>query len=567
VRPKVLSFLSRRICLSILVPGLVLVFALGCGKQPGVSQAVLAGVRPFGDDWVTVYDPARAWNGYTLTLHDLRIPVLLDMNGRPVHIWPKARLKSRVRLLPDGSILGIGLGRQVVEYDWEGRQTWSFRTVGAIPHHDVLRLANGNTLVLILRDREGADTLLEVDRAGKVVWTWRAVEHLGSLIPAQPEHPNDVTHINSLQELPENPWFAAGDARFRPGNLLISARNLSTIFIIDRADRRSGDVLWSFTDGLDLQHEARMNGPGLPAPGMIQVFNNRGRSFLSDRQSEVLELDPRDGSVVWRYRFPGFFSPTGGLAQPLPNGNVLVTSTRGGRVFEVTRAGELAWEWTPPYEPVRAVRVAPDACPQLAGLAAPVLKAVIRRPGDRHIDPESYKFARHGSRVQAVVEGEKRTVLKQETDCRELVLPAAAQLRIGYGVDRGRLRAAGRAARPPRFAVRVRPAGASTDVDLFQDTVGLDGPAWRRRTIPLDAYGVQAVRLCVEVDGGEAGATRQKNGRFAYWEQPLIATPRGAGQGLEEGDGKDGDDDATDDLTPEELEVRRRHLKALGYIG
>jgi hypothetical protein len=186
----VLSFFDRRTAAGPLL-ALILVAGLapGCGKKPGMSEANLAGVRPFGDDWVTVYDPARAWNGYTLTLHDLRIPVLLDMNGRPVHIWPKARIKSRVRLLPDGSILGIGLGRQVVEYDWEGRQTWSFRTVGAIPHHDILRLANGNTLVLMLRDREGADTLLEVDRAGKVVWTWRAVEHLGALIPAKPEHP------------------------------------------------------------------------------------------------------------------------------------------------------------------------------------------------------------------------------------------------------------------------------------------------------------------------------------------------------------------------------------------
>ena len=528
-----------------------------------MSKADLAGVRPFGGDWVTVYDPARSWNGYTLTLHDLRIPVLLDMNGRPVHIWPKARLKSRVRLLPDGSILGIGLGRQVVEYDWEGRQTWSFRTVGAIPHHDILRLANGNTLVLILRDREGADTLLEVDRAGKVVWTWRAIDHLGSLIPPKPDHPNDITHINSLQELPENPWYAAGDRRFRPGNLLISARNLSTIFIIDR---KSGEVLWSFQGDLDLQHEARMNGPGLPAPGMIQVFNNRGRSFLSDRQSEVLEIDPRTGAVVWQYRALGFFSPTGGLQQPLPNGNVLITSTRGGRVFEVTRTGRLAWEWTPPYEPVRAVRVPPDACPQLAALPAPVLKAVVRRPGDFHVDSESYRFARHGSRTQAVVEGAKRTVLKQETDCRDLVLPAAARLQIGYGVDRERLRAAGRADRPPRFAVRLRPAGAGADIDLFQDTVGLDGPAWRRRTIPLETHGAQAVRLCVEIEGGVQAALK-KSERFAYWEQPLIARPRGTAQGLEEGEGTNGDEDATDDLTPEELEVRRRHLKALGYIG
>ncbi|HEX7184526.1 MAG TPA: arylsulfotransferase family protein [Thermoanaerobaculia bacterium] len=542
----------------------LLILALGCGQRPEKPEGTAAGAGPISPEWVTVYNPKLAWNGYTLTLHDVRIPVLLDMNGRPVHGWPRARVKTRVRLLADGSILGIGLGQSVVEYDWEGRQTWEFRTPRALPHHDVLRLANGNTLVLILPDGERADTLLEVDRAGKVVWTWRAIEHLGGLIPARPAHPNDLTHINSLQELPENPWHAAGDRRFRPGNLLLSARNLNAVFVVDR---ESGEVVWWHRDGLDRQHEALMNGPGLPAPGRIQLFNNRSRSFASDRQSELLEIDPRDGSVAWRYRSPGFFSPTGGVQQALPNGNVLVTSTRGGRVFEITREGEIAWEWVPPYyEPVRAVRVAPDACPQLARLAAPIPRAVVPSPRYRHVDREVYRFARRGSRTKAMVSGEARVVLKQEDDCRGLMLPAAATVQVGYGVDRERLRAAGRADRPPLFTMRLRPAGAGADVELLRDTVGLDGPSWRQRKIPLGAYGFQTVRLCVEIDGGTPGPARQRE-RFAYWEQPLISTPRDAARlSGEDGDG-DSPGPVPGDLSPEELEVRRKHLKALGYVG
>lgn len=546
---------------------LALILAFGCGKKPAGPEAPSAPsqgagsskVRPIDAGWVTIYDPKLAWNGYTLTLHEIRIPVLLDMNGRPVHSWPRARVKTRVRLLADGSILGIGMGRQVVEYDWDGRQTWEFRTTGAIPHHDVLRLANGNTLVLVLKDKEKADTLLEVDRAGKVVWTWRAMEHLRSLISARPTHPNDITHINSLQELPVNPWHAAGDLRFRPGNLLMSARNLDTIFVIDR---QTGEVVWWHKEGFDRQHEALMNGLGLPRPGMIQVFNNRLRSFASDRQSELLELDPRNRSVAWKYRSPGFFTPTGGVQQALPNGNVLVTSTRGGRVFEVTRAGEIVWEWVPPYEPVRAVRVARDACPQLARLAAPVPSAVVPPRGYRYIDRESYRFARRGSRMKAVVDGAPRMVLKQETDCRDLVLPAEAMLRFGYGVDRTRLRAAGRADRPPVFAVRLQPTGAAS-VELLRDTVGLNGPAWRERTIPLAPYGLQSVRLCVEIDGGAPNPGKRE--RFAYWEQPQIAI-RGMARTVE-GEDDDGDAAVPQDLSPEELEVRRRHLKALGYVG
>jgi hypothetical protein len=546
--------------------GVLLLF--GCRQRP--AEGVASAPRSEGTEaspgpaasWVTAYHPELAWNGYTLTLHDERIPVLLDMNGRPVHRWSGARVKSRVRLLPDGSILGLGLGRQIVEYDWEGRQTWSFPTPGAIPHHDVLRLANGHTLVLLLREGETTDTLLEVDRLGRVAWTWRAAEHQHDLLPERPAHPDDVTHINSLQELPENPWYQAGDRRFRPGNLLISARNLNTIFIVERP---SGAVVWTFSEGLDRQHEARMNGPGLLAPGRIAIFNNRPGSFWGTHRSEILEIDPKAGAAVWHYETPGFFSPTGGVQQVLPNGNVLVTSTRGGRVFEVTRAGRLAWEWAPPYPPVRAVRVAAGFCPQLAKLAAAATSdrhAVAEPPGYRYVDPDSYRFARQGSRMDVVAAGEKRTVLKEGTDCRELTLPAGAKVQIAYGVDRDRLRAADRTARPPRFTLRLRPNAANA-VLLHADTVGLDGPAWRQRTIALDAYGLQAVELCVEIDGGALTPGRPRD-RFAYWEQPYIdiaGGPHLAG---------DGDDDATrapGDLTPEELEVRRKHLKALGYIN
>src|SRR5436190_13467876 len=168
-------------------------------EKPGIAPPAAAPLRPISASWVTVYDPARAAPGFTLTLHDLRIPVLLDLNGRVVHSWREARLKSRVRLLPDGGVLGLGLGRSIVEYDWSGRKVFEFRTEGAFPHHDVIRLANGNTLVLVFREGgkhgEAGDTLLEVDRGGTVVWSWNW-RRLGALLPAKPAHKHDVTHIN-----------------------------------------------------------------------------------------------------------------------------------------------------------------------------------------------------------------------------------------------------------------------------------------------------------------------------------------------------------------------------------
>ncbi len=546
---------------------LVLVAALSCGRQSAPPEPLPArppapareAVSPLRQRWVTVYDPRRAWNGYTLTIHDRRIPVLLDMNGRVAHTWPEARVKSRVRLLPDGSILGLGLGRSVVEYDWQGRKTWEFRTEDAIPHHDVVRLRNGDTLVLVLRNGEGADTLLEVNRAGRVVWTWRAAERLGALLPAHPPHKNDVTHINSVQELPENPWFAAGDARFRPGNLLLSARNLDTVFVVERA---SGKVVWSYGGDLDRQHEALMLGPELPGAGRIQVFDNRPASYFGDHQSEILELDPRHPEPVWRYRAPGFFSPTGGSQQRLPNGNLLVTSTRGGRVFEVTADGTVVWEWTPPYEPVRALRVARGYCPQLAALANDLARPVLPARGYRYVDSDAYRFARRGSRKTIAIDGATHVVLTESQDCRDLLLPLGAAVDVGYGVDRARA-AVAHAGEPvdPVFLLTLRRAGASEDVVLLRDTIGASGPAWRAKSLPLDAFALQSVRLCVAIEGLAPGhGERPLRERYAFWEQPDIRTALDRARQEDEAHALDG-------LTPEERAVQLQHLRALGYIN
>ena len=526
------------------------------GPSPSARAAGAAGSTRPSPTWVKVYDPARAWNGYTLTLHEARTPVLLDMNGREVHRWQGARLRSRVRLLPDGSILGIDLGRNLVEYDWEGRQTLALATPGAIPHHDVIRLANGNTLALVLRDGEAHDTLVELDRAGNVVWTWEAKERLGRLLPKKPARPRDVTHFNSVQELPENRWHQAGDGRFRPGNLLVSARNLHAVFVVDRA---SGEVVWSYRDGLDMQHEALMTAPGLPGAGLVQIFNNRRASFGDDRQSEILELDPAAASVAWRYRAPGFFSPTGGSQQALPNGNLLVTSTRGGRVFEVTRDGAVVWEWVPPrHEPIRALRVAAAACPQLAALPRQRAEAVTPPPGYGHVDPDAYRFARRGSRRTVAVDGEKRTVLRAQADCRSVLLPFDARLRLAWGVDRERQRGAA-----VDFVATLERGGAAT-LELVRDRVGTDGDAWRERTIDLSAFALEPARLCVGVEpAGSGGAGRALP--FAFWEQPAIT----AGDEQPRAAGEDEDDPAAlpDDLTPEERDVQQRHLETLGYVG
>jgi hypothetical protein len=67
--------------------------------------------------------------------------------------------------------------------------------------------------------------------------------------------------------------------------------------------------------------------------------------------TRVIELDPVKKEIVWEYKADppeSFYSRTEGYAQRLPNGNTLITESRKGRVFEVTKDKEIVWEWFNP---------------------------------------------------------------------------------------------------------------------------------------------------------------------------------------------------------------------------
>ena len=522
------------------------------GSAPDSSVLDIGGLDP--TSWVRIYDPKRASNGYTLAFYRQRVPILLDMNGRIVHAWPEARTKSRIRLLEDGSILGLGLGRSIVEYDWDGNLTWrmDLRKRQLLPHHDVIRLRNGNIMAIALPDGRRTDVLLEVDRNQRVVWKWRSAKHLTDFLAVS--NKND-THINSVQEISENAHFDEGDERFRPGNLLISARDLNTIFVLDRT---TGDVVWFYDHELDLQHESLLIEPGQPGAGNILMFNNGYRQRYVHRQSTILEIDPLDKSVVWQYRSPGFYSPTSGIEQPLENGNILVSSSRGGRVFEIDRQGATVWEWTPPYSPVRPQRYAFDHAPQLADLERHAVAAVQPAETYRHIDRDIYRFSRRGARRTVRIEGKREQILRSNSHCSELILPTAARVEVTYGLHVSVLREEGLDNYEARFRLRLRLLDEDREVELLATTATLSDSSQHRRTIELDRFAHQRVELCVSVEEIAPTPGRETEGR-AFWRSPVISSQRG--------DLIAAEDTAAPDLTREEAEARRQHLRAMGYVN
>ncbi len=335
---------------------------------------------------------------------------LIDMNGNVVHTWTVApTFNKRSRLLPNGHLLYAGPNRMIIEYDWDGNVVWTHAGIGSI--NDLRWLPNNNRLLLAhqpipeefqrqVKDVEiapwwrprnrgseetqrGAD-IYEINLDKEIVWEWHAHNHLdlNRFSPVTPE--GDWLHVNSIAPLPENRWYDAGDERFRPGNILVNARNIDVMYIVDKATK---EVVWEATHtykgGMAHSHEPEMIEKGLPGAGNIILFDNGlfPRNRTHSGQTFIMEIDPITEEVVWKYETEGyanikFFSKTMGSQKRLPNGNTFIAEDNTGRLFQVTPDGEIVWEYINRGGTTRPSPVPYDFTPQLRALPAPTEYAV-----------------------------------------------------------------------------------------------------------------------------------------------------------------------------------------------
>ena len=374
----------------------------------------------------TVYLPDKCFNGYNVIQAASQggaDVTLIDMNGDVVHRWPleKPRTKGgipRARLLPNGHLLvlrQVGNNRDgyAQEYDWDGELVWEYAPPGELwPHHDLWRKDNGNTLLINRetvpeeirrkakeperREMLYSDVIQEITPEKEVVWEWHQYESIDINrrinVPAPvdwwagPANNTlvDWTHTNTVQAIPENKWHDGGDERFKPGNVLVSLRQLDVVLLVDRDTK---EIVWEYTGdykgGMSGQHDSQMIEKGRPGEGHILIFDN-GASPTTDLShcgcSFVLEVNPTTNEVVWVYdqreRFHSNFTSS---CQRLPNGNTLILEAAHGRFFEVTPECEIVWEHVFGRAPraQRAYRYAYDYCPQTAALERPEERPVI----------------------------------------------------------------------------------------------------------------------------------------------------------------------------------------------
>ncbi len=266
---------------------------------------------------VTIFDPERCWNGYTIFQARELGALLVDMNGREVHLWRNLHGFPN-KILPGGQVLGHSGERNtrygmqdyldLLQVDWDGNIVWKFDEYEYIEdpgekgrwmarvHHDFQRQGNpvgyyvpgmepvvsgGNTLLLghknlvnhDISDKNLLDdTVYEVTWDGEVVWEWVCSEHFhefGFREDAKNilcRNPNmrpvgggmgDWMHINAMSTLGPNKWFDAGDERFHPENIILDGRETNIIFIISK---ETGEVVWKVGPTYDDTPELRELG-------------------------------------------------------------------------------------------------------------------------------------------------------------------------------------------------------------------------------------------------------------------------------------------------------------------
>lgn len=165
---------------------------------------------------------------------------------------------------------------------------------------------------------------------------------------------DDVLHINDVEVL--STAMAPAFPMFRAGDLLVSSRNLSQLWVIDRQTKA---VKWWFAGPNLSQHD-----PDFRADGSIAMFDNRpsgdpdpGNHFVGKLGgSRILVIDPATNRHSVAYQTDDrnrFYSPYRGKQELEPNGNLLIAETDAGRAFEVTPDGTVVWEYVNGWDETR----------------------------------------------------------------------------------------------------------------------------------------------------------------------------------------------------------------------
>ncbi|HZA67408.1 MAG TPA: arylsulfotransferase family protein [Geminicoccaceae bacterium] len=372
---------------------------------------------------VLKHDPESAFEGHTLVTFGQQA-VLIDMAGRPVHRWSLSYEQIRAatgqagpdmpetwlywnnaRLYPNGDLVVIvaawettPVGVAVIKIDRASNLLWAHpRHV----HHDLDRDDAGRLYVLDQQVREARppqlwglnEPLLDehvvvLSREGQELRRVSILDAfadsayaalINEVAPDNLRRWGDYLHTNNVELV--TPALAQQFPFLAPGQVILSMRQLDTIAALD-LERKT--IVWAARGPWRRQHD-----PDLLPNGHIVLFDNQG-DWVRNGRSRVIEVDPKTNGIVWSYPSADggeLWSAYRGQQQVLPNGNVLINEFLRGRLLEVTRDGEIAWEFVSPFRH-RLDQSYVGRIMQAQRYGAPEIPFVTARDGLVHRDPE-----------------------------------------------------------------------------------------------------------------------------------------------------------------------------------
>lgn len=298
---------------------------------------------------------------------------LFDLDGTLLHEWPVdlfSVIENRMRfpfegnihgswLYPNGDLIANLTGHGLVRVDACGRTIWTnFKRT----HHSVFIDEQGilwspkkrppYTIPEISPGRIVFDEVAKFDpQTGELLETIDLIEPiveagLEGIVLANEITRRDMIHLNDVEVLSE----AAADAfpQFEAGDILLNPRNLNQTWVLDG---ETYQLKWWQTGPMHRSHD-----PDFQPDGTITVLDNRSggpptaaNDFLGRMGgSRILSIDPerREHTVLYTSNEnSSFYTALRGKHQVLENGNILITETDAGRVFEVTPDGTMVWAY------------------------------------------------------------------------------------------------------------------------------------------------------------------------------------------------------------------------------
>ncbi len=357
------------------------------GEAHDSNKVVFGGMRlapPYPEAIMVTDQAIPGINLVTGTDEHFRIfAKIIDMDGQVLHTWnvdwfdiwpdathiperlmPKSRPGTHIHgalVMENGDLIFNFEHMGLVRIDRDSQVVWrlAYRT-----HHSIERSSDGNLWVSGQKFSAKPDprfpqrparvdkyTILEVSPDGEILNEWFVADLLydngyDGLLDfnsisktALATHVlDDRLHLNDVEPFPDN----LPEGFFTRNDILVSLRNVNTVFAFDKQTRR---IKYLTTGRFVHQHD-----PDFIDGNRFSVYDNNNRVTISGKSPQsrivIISADTDEMDVFYEgTKEHPFFSKIMGKHQWLENGHLLVTESMSGRGFELNQQGDIVWHY------------------------------------------------------------------------------------------------------------------------------------------------------------------------------------------------------------------------------